>query len=652
MSAGSPKATVLSIVDDEVPDVTISFAQASYSVTEGASVTVTVRLSADPERSVAVPISVAGRSTEGTAGAGDYTGVPMSLTFVSGETAKTITFAATDDDVDDDAESFTLSFGSLPSGVSVGTTSTAVVGVVDNDVPRVNVSFEKSAYAVAESDDDSTTEVSEHKATIKVQLDRAPERSVTVTVAATGQMGGSNQDFTISPVSLTFNGSETEKSFVFTATADSVDDDGETVRLALVNLPARVSTDPSDATSEAVVSIADDDDPVVTANFSAATYSAAEGGTVTVTVTLSADPERTVVIPLTATAQGGATAADDYSGIPASLTFNDGDTAKSFTFTATQDTLDDDGESVKLAFGTLPERVTAGTTKEAVVSIADDDTPSVTVSFGQASYTVAEGATVTVTLNLSADPEQTVTIPISKTNQNNTTDADYEAAAVPTSMTFNSGETSKSFTFTAKADALDDDDDSVLLSLGPLPTGVGVGTHRNATVNITDDPADVPDVNVSFASAAYSVAESDDTSTPTATENTVTVTVMVDVAPERELTIPLTRTNNGASSGDYTGVPATVRFTATDTSKTLTFTATHDTVDDDGESVTIGFGTLPTGVTAVNPTETTVSIGDERRSRRYSQLSTLPGTPWPRVVPSLITVSLSEPPERQVTTPD
>ena len=55
---------------------------------------------------------------------------------------------------------------------------------------------------------------------------------------------------------------------------------------------------------------------------------------VTVTVTLSADPERTVTIPITKTDQDGASSAD-YSGVPASVTFNSGDTEKTFTFTAT-----------------------------------------------------------------------------------------------------------------------------------------------------------------------------------------------------------------------------------------------------------------------------------------------------------------------------
>ena len=86
-----------------------------------------------------------------------------------------------------------------------------------------------------------------------------------------------------------------------------------------------------------------------------------------------------MVVPITADNQGGASNGD-YSGVPADVTFESGDTEKTFTFTATDDTADDDDESVKLGFGTLPAGVTEGTTAEAVVSITDDD---LSVSFEQ-----------------------------------------------------------------------------------------------------------------------------------------------------------------------------------------------------------------------------------------------------------------------------
>ena len=48
-------------------------------------------------------------------------------------------------------------------------------------------------------------------------------------------------------------------------------------------------------------------DPVVTVQFSQDSYTVAEGGTQSVTVTLSADPERTVTIPIVTMGQDGAT---------------------------------------------------------------------------------------------------------------------------------------------------------------------------------------------------------------------------------------------------------------------------------------------------------------------------------------------------------
>ena len=99
--------------------------------------------------------------------------------------------------------------------------------------------------------------------------------------------------------------------------------------------------------------------------------------------------------------------------------------------------MDDDGESVRLGFGSsLPTRVTTGTPAETTVSMTDDDVPSVTVSFEQGSYTVAEGNNVTVKVKLSADPERTVTIPLTRSNQDSASNSDY---SVPNSVVFNSG---------------------------------------------------------------------------------------------------------------------------------------------------------------------------------------------------------------------
>ena len=661
VSEGSPKETTVSINDDDLPaDVDLEFGQGSYTVAEGSSVMVTVTLSEDPEQTVTIPIS---KANQGGASNSDYTGVPASVVFNSGETSKTFTFTATMDSIDDDGESVKLTFGTLPSGVTEGTTNETTVSITDDDVPSVSVSFGSATYSVDETDDASTTEDKENEAVVTVTLSADPERTVTITLVTTdqgeiNQSQASSADYSGVPARVVFNAGETSKTFTFVAKADIVDDDGESVKLTFINLPTGVS---EGTIKETVVSINDDDLPAdVDVAFGQGSYTVAEGSSVTVTVTLSEDPERAVTIPISKADQGGASSSD-YSGVPANVVFNAGEMSKTFSFSATMDSIDDDGESVKLTFGTLPTGVTEGTTKETVVFITDDDVPSVTVAFGAATYSVDETDDTSttedkeneavVTVTLSAAPERTVTIGITTTdqgevNQSQASSADY--SGVPASVVFNSGETSKTFTFAAKADTVDDDGESVKLSFNSLPAGVTEGTIKETVVSINDD--DLPaDVDVEFGQGSYTVAEG----------SNVTVTVTLSEDPERTVTIPIVTANQGgASNSDYSGVPATVVFNAGETSKTFSFAATSDTVDDDDESVKLTFGTLPTGVTEGTTKETVVSITDDDvpsvtvafGAATYSVDETDDtSTTEDKENEAVVTVTLSAAPERTVT---
>ncbi|MCY4560569.1 MAG: hypothetical protein OXF79_30225, partial [Chloroflexi bacterium] len=110
-------------------------------------------------------------------------------------------------------------------------------------------------------------------------------------------------------------------------------------------------------------------------SFDAPTYLAYEAGEgATVTVTLTPAPTSTVIIPITATAQDGATSAD-WDGVPASVTFYPGDASKTFTVMAAADADDDEGESVLLEFGTLPSGVSAGYRTTTTVHLFDRASP-------------------------------------------------------------------------------------------------------------------------------------------------------------------------------------------------------------------------------------------------------------------------------------
>ena len=629
VSAGATATSTVSITDDDVPPVQVSFGASSYTVAEGSSLTVTVELSAAPERSVSVPLT---HTAQGDTSSGDYSLSATSVTFAADETSATFTVSAASDSVDDDGESVVLGFGTtLPTGFSEGDPDEATVSITDDpaDVPSVSVSFGASSYTVAEG----------ATVTVTVELDIAPEREVEVPLTHTAQGNTTAADYSGVPTSVTFDSDETEQTFTFTAADDDADDDGDSVVLGFETpLPDGVS---AGATATSTVSITDDDVPPVQVSFGASSYTVAEGSSLTVTVELSAAPERSVSVPLTHTAQGD-TSSGDYSLSATSVTFAADETSATFTVSAASDSVDDDGESVVLGFGTtLPTGFSEGDPDEATVSITDDpaDVPSVSVSFGASSYTVAEGATVTVTVELDIAPEREVEVALTHTAQGNTTAADY--SGVPTSVTFDSDETEQTFTFTAADDDADDDGDSVVLGFEtPLPDGVSAGATATSTVSITDD--DVPPVQVSFGASSYTVAEG----------SSLTVTVELSGAPEREVEVALTHTAQGnTTAADYSGVPTSVTFASDETSKTFSFAAAPDEVDDDGDSVVLGFGSsLPASVTAGSPATATVNITDNDDpavtvSFGASSYTVAEGSSL------TVTVELSAAPERSVSVP-
>ena len=353
----------------------------------------------------------------------------------------------------------------------------------------------------------------------------------------------------------------------------------------------------------------------MTVSFGSAAYTVAEGGTVEVMVTLDPDPERRVTIPITKANQGTASDAD-YSGVPAnvvfnSVTFNNGDTSESFTFTATDDTVDDDGESVLLTFGAMPDGVSAGTPTETTVTITDNDDSAVVVSFGSAAYTVAEGGTVEVTVTLSADPERTVTIPITKANQGTASDADY--SGVPANVVFNSGETENSITFSATQDTIDDDGESVRLAFGSLPPEVSAGTPTETTVTITDDAAG----RVTLELTPATINES-------GTGNASTVTASIPSASSAATTV--TVSVNPADTTTLTG-NTTLTIPAGDTNSTgvVTITAVNDDAVTGNRTVAVS-GTAVNSVGVTDPDDVTLTITDDDTAAGKVTLELTPAT--------------------------
>ena len=150
MILGQAGQSFTSNCDRTAKAVTVAFGQGAYTVSEGGSVTVTIRLSATRPGNVTIPITA---TNQGTTSAVDYSGVPANVTIVAGLTEQTFTFTATQDRDDDDAESVLLTFGaSLPSGVSAGGTATTTVSITDVSILVSNTAQTANASATYSRD--------------------------------------------------------------------------------------------------------------------------------------------------------------------------------------------------------------------------------------------------------------------------------------------------------------------------------------------------------------------------------------------------------------------------------------------------------------------------------------------------------------------
>ena len=258
----------------------------------------------------------------------------------------------------------------------------------------VAATFDVAGYEAAEGD----------SVEVVVTLDGTLAEDVTIPIRVSDSSAVAPDLYNLSTESLTFPAGETSQTFTVTALENDQDAEPEISDLVLEfgDLPAVVRTGMQAFTA---VSISDNDAPSLTVAFGMATVAAIEGGAAaTVSVILNAVPERELTIPITAQVQNGATA-DDFSGVPASVTFGAQETEQSFSVTAVEEDDKDLGEGLQLGFGELPEGVSIGDPANATVELRDNDSDGIRLEFSPATLAEDAGAPsvmVTATLDLTS----------------------------------------------------------------------------------------------------------------------------------------------------------------------------------------------------------------------------------------------------------
>ena len=367
--AGDPAVATVTLEDK---GLSLSYQEESYTAFEGGeAATVTVKLSSGWDEELAIPIRVTRPQPESTE-VDDYTVDGLEewdaqegtgkLTFSAGETEQTFTIAANDDG-DGEDEELELGFGDLPTPVMAGDPAVATVTLEDKGL---SLSYQEESYTALEGGE---------AATVTVKLSSGWDEELAIPIRVTRPQPESTEvdDYTVDGLEewdaqegtgkLTFSAYETEQTFTIAANDDG-DGEDEELELGFGDLPTPVMAgDPAVAT----VTLEDKGLVELTVSFGQAEYEIREGQEADIEVEVSPAADRRVEVPLVVALQGGATD-EDYSGVPAKVVFEEGESQGTISLKVLADEVDDPGESIVLSFGELPEAVSEVEISQTIVN--------------------------------------------------------------------------------------------------------------------------------------------------------------------------------------------------------------------------------------------------------------------------------------------
>jgi uncharacterized delta-60 repeat protein len=368
-------------------------------VTEGQTATITITRS-----DTSGPASVQFSTSDGTATAGvDYTPIIQTVQFAAGQASATVAVPTIDDNgANDGSKTVNLTL-SNPSGVALGSPSTAVL-TIQEPLPQETIQLDRSTYPVAEGA--SPTE-------IQVVVDRngATGGTVDVPFQVNGGSAVAGRDYTVLTNSpLEFQPGVTQQSITITILPDmpTASDESFTVTLDTPTSPDGTAAPSLGSPSTASVTIQEPE----TVQLDSSTYSVQEGaGSIQLVVDRTGATVGTVSVPFQVTG-GSATAGHDYTvATSAPLVFQSGETQKTITVNILPDASIGTDESFTVALGTptSPDgsaAVSLGSPAAATVTILEAETFA--VSGPDAVGHNGGSATYTVTRSGSTDGTATV----------------------------------------------------------------------------------------------------------------------------------------------------------------------------------------------------------------------------------------------------
>lgn len=382
-SAGNTSQYGNAVVTD-YPGGVLQFRVAAVNVNEGStSVNIEVVRSNGDNSAVSVQFS----TSNGTATAGqDYIATNGTVTFGAGVSFALFQISTIQDTFNELNETLELTLHSPSAGATLGAQTKMTVTILDNDPIFLSV---RDAAVTKPADGSATL-------TFPIELSQASTRTVTVNFATADITAVAGVDYGATNGTLVLLPGVTNVLVPVTVFADGLQEGAKSFALGLSGLVNATMND-----SQGLGTIYDGTQGVL--QFSSANYMGDEAsGSVTITVTRTGGALGTVSVPFTASA-GTATTGNDFVPTNGVLTFNNGQSSRTFAVRLVDNSAIEPSETVQLTLGT-PTGTSLGTPASATLTIVDDDVPPALTILSSAGAVVISWPTQATGFALASSP--------------------------------------------------------------------------------------------------------------------------------------------------------------------------------------------------------------------------------------------------------
>jgi hypothetical protein len=380
---------------------------------------------------------------------------------------------------------------STANAVTNGGTSDVVgSGLIDASaavgVSTPTLAFSSPSYSVSEAGP---------SATITINRTGDTSGAVSVHVATANGTAIAGSDYTAVSQDVSLAAGVTSQTVSIPITDDLLTEGSETVSLVLSSPTGGELGWPSAAT----LTIVDNERAFA---LGAASYSIGEGdGSATITITRSGFTAAADSVHF-ATANGTAIAGSDYTAVDQTVSFAAGVTSQTVSIPITDDAVIEGNETVLLSLSSPSAGTTIGSPQAATLTIVDNDRA---FAFSAASYSVSEtGPSARVTITRTGSTAVTDSVHFATANGTATAGSDY--AAVSQTVSFASGESSKTVAVPITDDKRLEGKETVKLTLSSPSTGALLGSPSTATLTIINNPGRIAKASLTRKSFTRSQA--------------------------------------------------------------------------------------------------------------------------------------------------